>query len=111
MEKRTSAQNRALWKYLTELSNALNAAGVDQKLFIEHLKGWEIPITKEFLHLIWKMKQERMGMGDSTTKLETDQVSQVYDAINNFVGTEFGVHSAFPSQEELDAILDSSANK
>ena len=43
------------------------------------------------------MKQEKMGMGDSTTKLTTDQVSQVYDTVNNFTSTEFGVGNAFPS--------------
>jgi len=106
MSTRTLQQNKALHKYLTELANELNAAGVDQKMFVDHLKGWEVPITKEFLHQIWKMKQDKMGMGDSTTKMTTDQVSQVYDTINNFVGTEFGVHTAFPSMEELNAILD-----
>ena len=101
---RTDNQHRALFKYLGELAQALNEAGVDQKLFIEHLKGWEVPITKEFLHQIWKMKQEKMGMGDSTTKLHTDQVTQVYDAINLFTGTHFGVSEAFPSEEELNRI-------
>lgn len=101
MITRSKQQNKALWKYLTDLSNELNQAGVDQKLFIEHLNGWEIPITKEFLHQIWKLKQEKMGMGDSTTKLNTDQVSQVYDAVNMFTSTEFGVGQAFPSIEDL----------
>jgi len=107
MEKRTNKQNNSLHLYLTQLANELNQAGVDQKMFIEHLKGWEIPITKEFLHQIWKMKQEKMAMGDSTTKLTTDQVSQVYDTINLFTSTVFGVGQAFPSQEELDDISQS----
>lgn len=98
---RTDNQNRALWKYLTDLSNALNEAGVDQKMFIDHLKGWEVPITKEFLHLIWKMKQEKMFLTNSTTKLKTDQVSQVYDAVNKFTSQEFGVAEPFPSIEEI----------
>ncbi len=83
---------------MTELANALNEAGIDQKLFIDHLKGWEVPITKEFLHQIWLMKQGKMGMGDSTSKLTSDQVTQVYDAINMFTSTEFGVGMQFPSE-------------
>jgi hypothetical protein len=100
-EQRTNQQNKALWKYLTDLANELNQAGVDQKLFIDHLKGWEIPITKEFLHEIWVLKQEKMFMTKSTTKLETNQVSQVYDAINMFTSTQFGVTTPFPSIESL----------
>ena len=99
---RSGKQNDSLWKYLTDLANELNAAGVDQRLFIEKLQGWEIPITKEFLHLIWKMKQKKMFLTNSTTKLETDQVTQVYEAINKFTAQEFGVSDAFPSQESLD---------
>ena len=107
-EKRTIKQNNALHKYLSDLSAELNAAGVDQKMFIEHLQGWEIPITKEFLHQIWKLKQDKMGMGDSTTKLDTDQVSQVYDTINLFTSIEFGVSNPFPSMEDLLRMTDES---
>lgn len=98
---RTNQQNKALWKYLTDLANALNESGIDQKMFIEHLKGWELPITKEFLHLIWKMKQEKMFLTTSTTQLKTDQVSQVYESVNKFTSTEFGVAEPFPSMEEI----------
>jgi hypothetical protein len=99
--KRTEKQNRALFRYLTDLANELNASGIDQKMFIDHLKGWEIPITKEFLHEVWKLKQSKMFLTDSTTKLTTAQVSQVYDAVNMFTSTQFGVGMAFPS---IDAI-------
>ena len=102
MEKpRTPSQNKALWLYLTQLANELNQAGVDQKLFIEKLKGWEVPITKEFLHTIWKMKQQKMFGTDSTRELSSDQVTQVYETINNFTGTQFGVSDAFPSMDSL----------
>ncbi len=100
--QRSTQQNKSIFKFLGELALELNQAGVDQRLFIDHLKGWEIPITKEFLHQIWKLKQEKMGMGDSTTKLETDKVSQVYDAINIYTTNTFGVGNVFPSELELD---------
>jgi hypothetical protein len=101
---RTDHQHRALFKYLGDLANELNQAGVDQRMFIEHLNGWEIPITKEFLHHIWKMKQERMFLTDSTKKLTTDQVSQVYDVVNKFVSQEFGIECAFPSEEVINSM-------
>lgn len=101
---RTLAQNRALHKYFTDLANELTNAGVDQKLFIDHLKGWEVPITADFLKLIWKIKQEKMFGTNSTTKLQTHQVTEVYETVNKFVGQVFGVHTAFPSLEEIEAL-------
>ena len=98
---RSDKQHRALFKYLGDLARELEAHGITQKMFIDELKGWDIPITKEFLHMIWKMKQEKMFLTDSTKKLETDQVSQVYDAVNMFTSTVFGVSTPFPSEEEL----------
>lgn len=88
---RTENQKGSMFQYFQDLANALNEAGVDQKMFIDHLKGWEIPITKEFLHYIWKLKQKKMFLTDSTKRLKKDQVSQVYDAINMFTSTQFGV--------------------
>jgi ABC-type phosphate/phosphonate transport system ATPase subunit len=98
---RSSQQNKALHKYLSDLANELEAHGITQKMFIDELKGWDIPITKEFLKMIWKLKQKKMFLTDSTTKLKTDQVSQVYDAVNMFTSTVFGVSTPFPSEEDL----------
>lgn len=97
--QRSLQQNKSCHKYFTELADALNEAGVDQRLFIDHLKGWEVPITADFIKHIWKLKQQKMFLTDSTTKMTTDQVSKVYDQINMFVGQEFGVHTPFPSSE------------
>jgi len=108
---RTSKQNRALHKYLSDLANELQAHGVTQKMFIDELKGWDVPITKEFLKYIWKLKQKKMFLTDSTTKLETDQVSQVYDAVNMFTSTVFGVSTPFPSEEELCGITELSKER
>lgn len=103
---RSDKQHRALFKYLGDLANELNSAGIDQKMFIDNLKGWEVPITKEFLHQIWKLKQGKMFLTDSTKLLTTEQVSQVYDAVNHFTSTQFGVSSPFPSEEELEKIYE-----
>lgn len=97
----TRQQHKALFKYFEQLAAELTAHGVTQKMFIDNLQGWDIPINKEFLHTIWKMKQEKMGLGDSTQKLSGDQLTRVYDTVNHFTGTVFGVSQAFPSEEEL----------
>lgn len=98
---RTLSQNAALHLYFSQLAAELNAAGIDQKLFIDHLKGWEVPITADFLKQIWKIKQEKMFGTDSTTELKTHQVTEVYETVNKFVGQQFGVHTAFPSLDEI----------
>lgn len=98
---RTTQQNKALHKYLGDLSNALEEAGIDQAMFIEKLNGWTIPITPEFLKLIWKIKQEKMFQHESTTKLTTSEINRIYDVINKFTSQEFGVSEAFPSMEQI----------
>jgi len=98
---RSEAQHRALFKYFRELAAELQAAGVDQKLFVQSLQEWEVPITEEFLHHIWKIFQEHMFLTSSTKQLKSHQVAQVYDAVNFFVSNKFGVSTPFPSEEEL----------
>jgi len=98
---RTNKQNAALHKYLGDLANALEESGIDQKMFIDKLKGWTIPITPEFLKEIWKIKQEKMFMHESTTKLTTSEINRIYDVINKFTSQEFGVSEAFPSMEAI----------
>jgi len=100
-KSRTPAQNRSLHKWFEELARELNEAGVDQKVFVEALQGWEIPITPEFLKQVWKIKQGKMGYGDSTTELSTKQVDEVYDVVNQFVAMNWGVHTPFPSNEDF----------
>lgn len=102
-KKRTIQQNKALHKYFTDLAQALTEHGVDQKLFIEKLQGWSVPITADFLKQIWKLKQQKMYGTNTTTKLTTTQVDEVYDTVNQFTAQEFGVSCAFPSIAELQA--------
>lgn len=100
-QERTSQQNRSLHLYFTQLADELNAHGVDQKLFCEKLQGWSVPITADFLKLIWKIKQGKMYGTHSTTELTTKQIDEVYDTVNLFTSQMFGVSCAFPSTEEL----------
>ena len=99
---RSNKQNRALHKYLADLSAALNEAGVGTKVFLEKLSFYDdIPLTPELLKLVWKTKQEKMFQHESTTQLTTSEINRLYDVVNKFTSQEFGVSEAFPSMESI----------
>lgn len=99
--QRTKTQSRALHLYFTQLAKELEAHGIDQKTFVSKLEDISIPITKDFLKLVWKEVQKGMYKTGSTTQLTTSQISEVYETVNRFTAQEFGVHQAFPSMEEV----------
>lgn len=98
--KRTDQQNAALHLWFTMLADELNSAGYDMKKTMR--KELDIPWTaynvKEFL---WRPMQEATLGKKSTTKLNTDEIDKVYDAINRVIGERTGVHVPFPSIENL----------
>ncbi len=49
--------------------------------------------------MIWAPIQEVMYETTSTTELETDQVSKVYDVINKHTIEKMNVNVEFPSKE------------
>ena len=60
----------------------------------------EIPWTKENVHkFMWKPVQELLFDINSTTELETKQVSEVYETLNRHTAKR-GVSIPFPSKEE-----------
>jgi hypothetical protein len=99
MNQRTSQQNRAMHKYCAMLSDALDSAGLDIKATLR--EDFSIPWTPERVkELIWKPVQLAMYDKESTTELDTREVSAVYDVINRHLGEKFGVHVPFPTAEE-----------
>lgn len=95
--KRTTLQNRALHMFFTMLGDALNAAGWDMKRTLT--KQVEIPwmpgTVKEFL---WRPIQSAMLDKDSTTELETNEVSMVYETLNRHTASKLGVSVSFPDK-------------
>jgi hypothetical protein len=95
---RTSAQNRAIHKYCTMLADALSAAGVDMLTF-PWREGLEIPFSQTSVKdLFWRPIQKAMLGTTSTAGLETDQVDQVYRAVDRAVSERTGVSVEFPSR-------------
>lgn len=97
--KRTNRQNRALHVYFQELSNSLNASGLDMRTVLK--PGVEIPWNEKTIksHL-WKPIQKAMLEKESTTELDTAEISKVYEVLNRHLGEMFGLHVPFPSDEE-----------
>ena len=93
---RTAKQNRAIHKYLTMLADDLNAGGwsVQQVLAQAVAREWTQEGAKENL---WKPIQHALYDTDSTTQLETVQVSEVYEILNRHTSELFGVGMPFPS--------------
>jgi len=99
MEKRTLQQNRALHKYLSNLSDALNEAGLDQRKVLK--PSIQIPWTPESAKsFLWHPIQEAMFNKESTAELDRKQVSEVYEVLNRHLAEKFGVTTGFPSEED-----------
>ena len=95
---RTLTQNKAIHKYFVMLAESLNNAGLDVKKTMRH--DVDIPWTPELIkELIWRGVQEAMFDIKSTTKLDTEQVSKVYETINRHTSSTMGVSVVFPSKD------------
>lgn len=95
---RTLLQNNALWLYFTKLAKALNDAGLDMRRMLR--PEIDIPWNKDSIHdHLWIGLQEAMTNKTSTKKLETHEVSQVYDVLNRHLVEKHNVSLAFPSMD------------
>lgn len=97
---RTGQQNKALHLYLTELAFALNAAGFDQRKVLAAMRdGVEIPWSPESTkeNLFRPIMRAILGK-ESTTELETSEVSRVYEVLNRFTADRFGISMNFPDR-------------
>ena len=96
--QRTSAQNRSLHKFLENLSQELNDAGLDlQKTLKPGIAiPWSAATCKE---LIWRPIMTAMTMKKSTTELTTSECTRVYDVLNRHLGEMFGLSVEWPSLE------------
>ncbi len=95
--KRTTLQNRAIHKYCANLAKALNDAGYDMRRTIkpEIDIPWAMDTAKEHL---WRTIQKAQLGKDSTTQLETNEVSLVYETLNRHMASKFGITVPFPDR-------------
>jgi len=105
-KKRTTAQRKALQLYCKMVAEELNEAGLDMKRVLK--PEIDIPWTMEGVKtFLWKPIQEAMFQKESTTDLNTDEVTKVYEVLNRHTAEKFGIGVQFPSIESLmfDAML------
>lgn len=97
---RTIRQNSAIHKYFELLADELNNAGYSMMKVLNHEA--EIPWTPASVkeHL-WRPIQKAQLGKESTTKLETKEVGEVYETLNRHIAEKLGVHVPFPSIDEI----------
>jgi len=100
-KQRTATQNKCLHLYCQQLSNELNDAGLDMRKVVK--EEFELPWTMEQVKLIlWGTYQKHLTGHKSTTKPETKDYPNIYDALNRHMGQKFGIHVPWPSKDTMD---------
>ena len=100
---RTSKQSRSLHLWFTSLAEMLNDAGYKQKSLMADMKeGFDIPITDSMLKEIFKKIAMAMYEKDSTTKLTTKELQEVYKIMDFRLREITGVGCEFPSIQPPD---------
>lgn len=94
---RTYKQNNALHLFCELLSEALNEAGIGQKVFLDGLEVDNSPESvKSVIRALGKAKYGKK----STAQLTTKEMTDIYEEINRH-SAKIGVHVPWPSEEEL----------
>ena len=96
--KRTSLQNKAIHKYCSLLADDFNEGGFDMLsvLKVKTSTSWTMLSVKD---VIWRSIQEAMFPDKkSTTQLETNEVSQVYEQIAHHLSENFNITRSFPNR-------------
>jgi len=98
---RTPQQRKAIEVYCRKLADALNNAGytVNDQVVLRLPVSWTQENIKElmFKQIMTALYPEK----ESTTQLDTDEVSEVYENLNLAVSERTGVSVAWPCEEEL----------
>lgn len=104
-EKRTSKQNKALHLWFRLLADELNNSGLDMKKVLK--PSINIPWTdKNIKEYIWKPIQNSMILKESTTEMDTKDMTKIWDVINLHIGQEFGIEvPLLPSEEQTTNYL------
>lgn len=98
--KRTLRQNRALHKLFGMLADELNGAGYDMRRTLK--EGVDIPWNADTVkNYLWRPIQNAQLGKESTTDLTTKDIDAVFETLNRHLGEKLGVHTAFPSIDEI----------
>lgn len=95
---RSNLQNRALHLLFEQVAKELNRLGIP--FVYRGLKGMEMETTWTallFKEFTWKPIQQAMFGIESTTKINTQQINEIFAVINKFFA-ERGVEVTFPNE-------------
>lgn len=97
---RTSAQNRALHLWLTQLAEEMDKNGITVQNVTAKIQRAEIrPTGNNLKEVLWRPYQIAATGKESTTQLTKQEVDKIYEGLNKFVGENFEIHVAFPSDQ------------
>ena len=96
--QRTIQQNKALHLFYRLLADELNSASLDMRVVLkpEISIPWSPQAIKEYL---WRPIQIAQLGKQSTTDLNNNQITQIYDTLNRHLGEKFGVYIPFPNND------------
>ena len=99
----TALQMRSIHLYFRLLAEALNAAGMDMKAVMAKISKnamipWSASAVKERL---WRPVMFDTYEKESTTQLETNEISVVYEALNQVTVNQLGIGIPFPDKYSL----------
>jgi len=95
-KQRTPQQNKAIHKYFSLVSDALNDAGLDMRAVLK--ADAELPWTPASVKTyIWKAVQDAMLDKESTTALTPKEVNEIYEVVDRHLSNAFNLHVNFPS--------------
>lgn len=110
MEKRTLKQNKAIHLFCRKLADELNSKGYDMRVVLKpnYKIRWDEKSIKENL---WKPLQEAMYKIDSTTKLETKDVTRVHEELMEILQSNPELSEMdyvdFPSEQQTEEHISS----
>ena len=96
---RTVKQNSSMHKYFSLVSNALNDGGFSVQKVVALFKKAEISWTMLGVKdVIWRNIQVALLKKESTTTLNTDELTKVYNHVDHYLSNNVGIeHIPFPS--------------
>jgi hypothetical protein len=98
--QRTAKQNSAIRVYCREVSEALNEAGYDMKSF-PWKEGFALPWSEyTVMEYLWRQVQVAMTGKESSTKLDTKEVGQVYEVLARKLAEVAAINVPFPSKDQ-----------
>jgi len=98
-KQRTLTQNGALHRYCELMAIKMNDAGVTQRELVGSFKnGFELPVSKHMIKSIFREVGKAMYEKQSTSDLETKEISEVHRVVDQRFSEVTGVGCEWPSR-------------